>query len=610
MAELPPGFVLDGPVAAPQAASGMPAPPPGFVMDEAADQAAQPAAPDNRSFLGRVGDNVTNIAKNVSTLRLSDILKGVVESGKSAVTLPGDVYQGKVDLGSEDAIKRSMDFAGLFSPSSVANKGNLVVTPRQPAIARDAAEAGVTLTAGQRSGNPALLSKEDAMLGGGLGTRAQEVAHAAKARQADEIFRARDAIGDVAGRGVAQLERPQDAGGIVADAVKANAASAKLGYQDKYKAAFSGDGAFKPAAFEGMSARVADSLVNRADPVIIDDLLTPAASRALKELDSIQNLKLGNIGQPGAGDAVAGVNLRGVDQARRKLAAFAKAAPTPTDKRAVSEIIKEFDGQLTKAVDDGLFLGDEKFLDALKDARGAFASYQRTFKPQGAGDDVGRVLNTMVGREVTPEQVANYIYGSSKVGANPTSVRVVGRLKELLGPESAELSAVRQGVWQKITGVAEGKTPMGGQKASERILEFVKGDGQSLAKQLFSPDELRLMTKHAYIEKATAAKPGTVNYSGSGNRAAGLARESLAAVMGALGFATSGPAAGGALYGAGKAAGSIGDLRAASQARKLFSGQEPVALGVRAGQGAGSLGETLALPAAVELLPGKREVRK
>lgn len=603
MAELPPGFVLDQPQAPAQDAGGLP---PGFVLDAT----PQEAPADNRSFLGKVGDGVTNVAKNISTLRMSDILKGVYESGKSAVTLPGDVYQGKVDLGSEEAIKRSMDFAGLFSPSSVANKGNLVVTPRQPAVARDAAEAGVTLTAGQRGGNPALLSKEDAMLGGGLGSRAQEVAQAARARQTDEIFRARDSVGNVAGRGVAQLERPQDAGGIVADAVKANAASAKLDYQGKYKAAFAGQGAFKPEAFNGMSARVADSLVGRPDPVIIDDVLTPAANRALKELDNVQNLKLGTIGQPAASDVVEGVNLRGIDQARRKLAAFAKAAQSPTDKRAVSEIIKEFDGQISKAVEDGLFTGDEKFLGALKEARGSFASYQRTFKPQGAGDDVGRVLNTMVEREVTPEQVANYIYGSSNVGANPTSVRVVGRLKELLGPESAELSAVRQGVWQKIIGVAEGKTPMGGQKASERILEFVKGDGQSLAKQLFTEDELKLMVKHAYIEKATAAKPGTVNFSGSGNRAAGLARESLAAVMGALGFATSGPAAGGALYGAGKAAGTIGDLRAASQARKLFSGQEPVALGARAAQGAGALGETMALPATVELLPGKREFRK
>lgn len=47
-----------------------------------------------------------------------------------AVTLPGDVYQGKVDPGSEEAIHRSFDLAGVVSPASVAAK---TVTGAAPA---------------------------------------------------------------------------------------------------------------------------------------------------------------------------------------------------------------------------------------------------------------------------------------------------------------------------------------------------------------------------------------------------------------------------------------------------------------------------------------------
>lgn len=610
MAELPPGFVLDEPVAPPQAGGAMPGGlPPGFVLDAEPAPAPQQAKAPWRGGVLPISEGPDGKPRFDSNAGLFGMVKDIAKSAVGGATLPGDVYAGKVDPMSDEAIKRSFDLAQFASPLSVANKSRMVVPQPQSPIARDAAEAGVTLTTGQRTGQPSLLAREDAALGGGLGGRAQDIAQAAKARQTEELFRARESVGDMAGRGVAQLERPQDAGGIVADAVKANAAAAKLNYQDKYKAAFSGDGSFKPETFKGISGRVADALVSRQEPVIIDDLLTPAANRALGELDKIQNLKLGTIGQPAAGEVVEGVNLRGVDQARRKLAAYAKAAQTPTDKRAVSEIIKEFDGQITKSVEDGLFSGDEKFLAALKDARSAFSSYQRTFSPQGAGDDVGRVMRTMVERDVTPEQVANYIYGSSKVGANPTNVRVAGRLKELFGPDSPEWSAVRQAAWQKIVNVPAGATPMGPQKASQRIADFLDGDGRSFAKQLFSADELNAMRRHAGIEKALSAKPGTVNPPNSGNRLAQLARDSLATIGGMLGMSTGGPQGAAAGYAAGKAAGAIGDIRNASQARRLFNGQDLApTLGARLSGATAETGRQLAPAASIELL--ERQLRE
>lgn len=601
MAELPPGFVLDttpAPAAAPPPVAGLPE---GFVLD----QAPAPAQPKARWKGGMlpISEGPDGKPQFDSNAGIFGIVKDIAKSAYGGATLPGDVYTGKVDPMSDEAIGRSFDLAQFATPLSVANKSRMVMPAPQSPVARDAAEAGVTLTTGQRTGQPSLLAREDAMLGGGLGGRAQDIAQAAKARQTEELFRAREAVGDMAGRGINQLERPADAGGIVADAVKANAAASKLNYQDKYRAAFSGQGGFKPETFNGMSARVTESLVSRPEPVIIDDVLTPAANRALGELDKIQNLKLGTIGQPAAGEAIEGVNLRGVDQARRKLAAFAKAAQTPTDKRAVSEIIKEFDGQITKAVEDGLFTGDETFLAALKDARGAFASYQRTFNPQGAGDDVGRVMRTMVERDVTPEQVANYIFGSSKVGANSTNVRVAGRLKELLGPDSPEWSAVRQAAWQKLVNAPAGATPMGPQKASQRIAEFLDGEGRSFARQLFSADELNAMRRHASIEKALASKPGTANPPNSGNRLAQLARDSLATIGGMLGMSTGGPQGAAAGYAAGKAAGAIGDIRNAAQARRLFNGQDLApSLGARVtGAGAGATRQ-LAPAGTIELL--------
>lgn len=576
--------------------------------------ASQPAKPE---FSGGILPFSRDAQGNVSFDSNAGVLgmaRGAISSIKEAVTLPGDVYRGRVDPTSDEAVQRGFDLATLATPS--APRARPVAPPARPnPIARDADDLGVQLTAGQRTGSPALLSREDAMFGGGKGARAQEVAQAARARQSQQIFSAQDMIGDSAGRGRVQLERPSEAGGVVADALRDAAAASRQGFKRQYDEAFSGDGVIRPEFFQGraatgaaaagaddlappLSQRMTRSLVNRDDPVIIDDVITPVANRALQSLDDISSLKLGTIGQPGADDVVTGVTLRGVDQARKKLVRFYQAArANPEDARAVQGLISEFDDQVEQAVTQGLFSGDERFLDMLRGARASYKNYQRTFKPQGQGDDVGRAIQSIVERDATPEQVANYLYGSSKVGSTGRSVRLATRLRGVLGEESPEWAAIRQGAWQKITGVAEGRTPMGPQKMSERIFEFTNGEGRSLATRLFSKDEIEQMNRFARVLKATTAKSGTTNPPNSGNRLSALARESFATISSMIGASASGPAGAAGGYVAGRAMTGAGDMRAASQARQLFSGQEPISIGARLRPALSTTRERLALPA-------------
>ncbi|TVR08170.1 MAG: hypothetical protein EA385_10650 [Salinarimonadaceae bacterium] len=535
--------------------------------------------------------------------------KAALSSIGGAVTLPGDVYSGRVDPRSDEAVERAFDLGTLATPAAPRMRAG-APAPAPPPVIREADDLGVQLTAGQRTGNPSLLSREDAMLGGGVGPRAQEVAQAARARQTDQIFSAQDMIGDTAGRGRVQLERPSEAGGVVSDALRDVANTARQGFKRQYDDAFSGEGVMRPEFFQGrgaaaaddfgapLSQRIAKALVDRDEPVIIDEVVTPIAARALKALDDVSSLKLGAIGQPEAGDVVTGVTLRGVDQARRKLVSFYKASrANPADARAVQSVISTFDDQVERAVAGGLFSGDERFLDMLRGARKSYTNYQRTFKPQGQGDDVGRAVQAIVERDATPEQVANYLYGASKVGSTGLSVRLSGRLKSVLGEESAEWAAIRQGAWQKITGVAEGRTPMGPQKMSERIFEFTNGEGRSLATRLFSGEELEQMRRFGRVLKATTAKAGTTNPSNSGNRMAALSREAFATIASMLGASASGPAGAAGGYMAGRTLTGIGDMRAASQARQLFSGQEPMSIARRLSPAFPPIRERLALPA-------------
>lgn len=450
------------------------------------------------------------------------------------------------------------------------------------AAADDAARMGVPLTAGQKYANPALIAKEDQALGGGLGERAQTIAQEAVKRQQAAIGEVRDAIGGAASRGGEPLERVAQAGEIVGDTVRNVAAAKRQDYKALYDAAFAKPGEFAPDALRGISTRITDDLVSRAEPVIIDDTLTPIANAALKKLNDIQNLKLGSIGQPGAGEQIVGLSLRGVDQARRQLVSFYKGAKAnPTDARAVGAIINSFDDQVERAMVNGLFSGSDDALKAIKDARSSFASYQRAFRPQGAGDDAGNALRHILDRDATPEEVARYLYGTAKTGARGVSVRLADRLEKIFGKSSDEWSAIRQGAWMHVAGGSEGQTQAGAQKMATRIMDFIDGEGRSLSHRLFSPQELGEMRRFAGVLRATIGPPGTQNArsSNSGNRMlAGInnmiakgAETTLAGAGGAVG----GFAGAGAGAVAGRALSAAANYRAGKATERLYSGALP-----------------------------------
>ena len=59
------------------------------------------------------------------TFTLSNILKGVYNAAVSGAMLPRDVYEGKVDPTSDEAIRRSVDLAGLARPITPASRAAL-----------------------------------------------------------------------------------------------------------------------------------------------------------------------------------------------------------------------------------------------------------------------------------------------------------------------------------------------------------------------------------------------------------------------------------------------------------------------------------------------------
>lgn len=361
---------------------------------------------------------------------------------------------------------------------------------------------------------------------------------ATRARQAAEAAaRAERAAQDQGERALAGARGQGDAlsnADVVAQGVRGAADRARTGYRERYSDAFSRDGAIAPEFFQGMaqrgggeltasgsplndyaapiSQRIAQSLVAREEPIIVDRTLTPLASATLDDLDRVASLNLGRNGQPAAGQDVAGVNLRGVEQARKIITARMRAASaTPEDQRALRGIMNSFDDELERGFSSPFYSGDAEALPALQGARSAFRDYQQAFKPQGAGDDVGTAMRRIVERDARPDEVAGILYGNVRSGNVGRALRLSERLQSTLGADSAEYAALRSGLVSEITS----GTNMAPEAVAGRIEQALTGDGRQLAQRLLTPEQTAGLRAYqravAQAAEARTSTPAWVN---------------------------------------------------------------------------------------------------
>ena len=251
-----------------------------------------------------------------------------------------------------------------------------------------AAEFGIPLTRGQATEDPRVLAQEARALTGEAGTRAQQIGDDFTARQADAVSAARDRVLGMAGGEAPRIETPHEGYEAIADrarqmalgqteresiaqrgvddalravrgrggvdaidgaeaaiqGVREAAGQAKAGYRAAYDDVAAMPHQFAPGALDRMGSRVRDRL---GPDVPIDDVLTPAATRAIADLDKVPEI-FGLAPDEGP-------NLQQVDQLRKRLVSYYGAtAQNPTDRRAVARIMDEFDTHLQDAAGAGL----------------------------------------------------------------------------------------------------------------------------------------------------------------------------------------------------------------------------------------------------------------
>jgi hypothetical protein len=419
-----------------------------------------------------------------------------------------------------------------------------------PSIPQNIVRVGgidVPVSSGQATGDVATQMFEQGALRNALGQPSQHVAEEFfQGHQQPAVEQARANIGqqfDQAGRAI--VDNPQAAAEMVGERVRDLEQQSRRNYQNLYEHALSQPGDIHADAFRDIGQSIKAELSARRQPVIIDDVTTPIASRAIQDIDrTISELRIQNRASPfppAPADSIVGINLQGVDQVRKRLTAMASATERGSaDQRAVRAVINEFDTHIEDAIANGLFTGSsDGALDALRQARAAYSQHQQSFRSQGSGDDVGRTMERIVGRNggdgSTPTEVANWLYGAAKAGGTGLSVRLTQHLRDLLGENSAEWTAIRQGLWSRLTQSTEGVTDFGPARIVNRISEFLNGSGAPLAQTMFSPRERQLMTNFANLQQQLTPRPGTVNYSNTAPMLRMLTLQAFRGVLAALG---------------------------------------------------------------------------
>jgi hypothetical protein len=428
-----------------------------------------------------------------------------------------------------------------------------------PQVATDVAGVRVPLTRGQATGDVTAQMEEQAALRGASGEGPQRVARGFfEGEQGPAVEQARGAIGQRLDRfGQTIADDPLAAAELASESTRNVERASRANYQRLYNDAYAVPGEFDPGAFRQTGASLRNRLSAGQSPVIVDEVTTPVANRMLADVDEqLARLNIPNAAQPAAGGSLP-LDMRGLDQARKRLVSMASAAQSGgADRRAAGRIIGAFDQHVDDALSAGLFSGDDRALDTLRSARAAYTQHRQLFRSQGAGDDVGRAMERVIGRNgqqgATPTEVANYLYGEARVGGTGLSVRLSHRMQQVLGQDSPEWSAIRQGMWSRLSETTAGTTAMGPQRAANRISEFMNGSGRPLAQSMFTAPERALMERYAALQRQLTPRAGAVNTSNTAGTLrmlmAGTARQLFTAIgagAGGIPGAMAGAAAGG-----------------------------------------------------------------
>lgn len=488
---------------------------------------------------------------------------GIVGAIKRAVTLPGDVFSGRTNVTgpdgrtSDEVIGRSFDLAGLAAPVAAGTRSTVTrAIPNKQAVPEDAAQriqdaqaVGIDLSQGQALRTQKLQAREEDILKGVSGERAQQVLQSQRDTQAGQVDDAISTIQDRIAPG--NVETPGEAGDLIRDALTGQAQTLKNQSQRAFDSVDDANpsiqaGALpaRPELSQKTLSKVEDFGGVEAGAITTD---FPAAARFQKRIDQISNLP----------NTEGAIPWKAIQNIRSQMVNASKSGDTQAQViRSMREGLDEF---VDDAVLKGLVSGDPKALDSLKQARGLWKQYK------GILNNPNAAIRKIAEGSLDGSQVSSLIVGASQVGNKQAGAGIVREIKKLVGKDHQSISELKRGVLTRLmSDSATGGAKTYG-KLSSDIMRFTSKDAPELAKELFGQEGLVALRKFAVTLRNLTTDDLAKNPSSSGQAVGRLANNVFRENAGLLGFAV------GDLSGivAGLGLRSLRDTRAVSEARKL-----------------------------------------
>lgn len=415
-------------------------------------------------------------------------------------------------------------------------------------------------TRGQASGDLRQLELEDTMRHVG-GTRAQKIMRDFDVKQQRGIASETEKL--QRGLGGDVVERPNQAAAAAKESIQSKASLLDEAIGDAYEQV--GDAYLSAEGQKELARRILS--LRRSPEWITEPGLAPATSSAMKRISNLSDM----IKQ---GAELKPAHVKRLESFRRYLNNVRQSAPNPSDARQVGIIKREFDRYLDEAIDNALFSGDTNAIDALKKARGLRAEYRKKFgqspkinKGREFKDVAGDIMERIVGADPTDEQVANYLFGASKLGSKQGSAQLAKRMKTTLGADSPEWGSIRQAAFLKLTKPKKGSEVVSARDFLSRLDEATKGSGETFMKELFTPQEIGKMRRLG--EAVIRAQPEIGNPSRSSYKAAAMVKQLAEDTARLLGWG-SGPGGGVGAEAGIQGVQALGGLREAAKAARAI----------------------------------------
>lgn len=504
------------------------------------------------SVLRKGGENIPGTAQ-------FDQHSGLMGMALSAARLPGEVYAGKTQLLGPDGninpavIGRTTELASMVTGGTAVPKSASTAMARRAALRNvdQADEFGIGLSRGQATGRFADQAFEEDALTGGRGAVAQRAFAQQREAQRGQVEAAAENL--IARQSPSDVD-PQTAAMNTAQALRGTADDLRARSDAAYRATEASQAEFAPESIGGLANSLRTSL---------DDLGAlegrfvapeyPTAARALQRVDTLlSKTPDGN---------VIGVGWQNLERIRRVLNG---QGASQDEARVLKGMRASFDDWVQASVDNALVNGDKAFLDNVQEARGLWRQYKEIV------GNPSNIIRRMADGSANSEQIANWLYGASKVGGKTDSANVVREIKRLIGPDHPAIAELRQGVMQRLLLDRQGATKTYGRLAAD-INEFATQ--RALAGELFGDEAIAEMKRFANVLRTLTPDSLATNPSRSGQTIARRAREATNTLAPFVGFAAAD------LWGAIAALGvrAVGGANAGRRARQAITLPVPTA---------------------------------